>query len=137
LKGDVIVELFTNRSERLDAGNSFNDGALVVARSSRHQQRWIVAFEGVDGIDGAEALRGTILHAPPITDDGALWVHELVGARVVDVGGTSRGVVESVQANPASDLLVLDTGALVPARFVVEQRGGEIVIDPPEGLFED
>jgi 16S rRNA processing protein RimM len=42
----------------------------------------------------------------------------------------------SVIANPASDLLELDNGALVPSVFVVESAAGRIVIDPPDGLFE-
>jgi len=46
------------------------------------------------------------------------------------------GRVVSVEANPAHDLLVLDGGALVPMVFVVEQRDGVVVIDPPEGLFD-
>ena len=46
-------------------------------------------------------------------------MHELVGARVVDAGGVDRGLVVTVVANPASDLLELDSGALVPLRFVV------------------
>ncbi len=34
-------------------------------------------------------------------------------------------------------MLVLDSGALVPAVFVVEQRDDTtVVIDPPDGLFE-
>ena len=136
LKGDVIVHLSTNRSERLDPGNSFNDGALVVRRSQPHQQRWIVSFEGVDDVRGAEALRGTVLRAAPLEDADALWVHQLIGATVVDTGGTAHGVVESVQANPASDLLVLDSGALVPLRFVTEQREGKVVVDGPDGLFD-
>jgi 16S rRNA processing protein RimM len=136
LRGEVLVALTTNRTERLAPGSVFNDGALIVERSSQHQKRWIVAFEGVHTIDAANALRGTVLLAPPISDADALWVHELVGSAVVDVHGTRHGVVEAVQANPASDLLVLDTGPLVPLRFVVEQRDGEVVVDGPEGLFE-
>jgi 16S rRNA processing protein RimM len=108
-----------------------------VERSAPHQHRWIVAFEGVRSIAAAEALRGTVLYAPPMDDENALWVHELVGATVVTVDGTRRGVVDAVQANPASDLLVLDTGALVPLRFVVEHHAGEVVVDTPEGLFDD
>jgi 16S rRNA processing protein RimM len=137
LRGDVIVNLTTNRTERLDAGNTFNDGALRVVRSSPHQHRWIVTFDGVNSLEQADALRGTVLLAPPLADDDALWVHELIGSTVIDSGGVARGVVEAVQANPASDLLVLDTGALVPLRFVVEQRAGEVIVDAPEGLFED
>jgi len=40
-----------------------------------------------------------------------------------------------VQANPASDLLVLPQG-LVPLTFVIERRPGRVIIDPPEGLIE-
>ena len=91
--------------------------------SSRpHQGRWIVVFAGVDGRDGAEALRGTRLSAPALEEEGALWVHELIGAEVVDVDGGSHGSVLAVEANPASDLLVLAGGHLVPLTFVVERR---------------
>ena len=55
---------------------------------------------------------------------------------VVERGGTERGSCVSVIANPASDLLELDSGALVPAVFVTEVTEGRVVIDPPEGLFE-
>ena len=51
--------------------------------------------------------------------------------------GSVVGEVAAVQENPADDLLVLATGALVPLRFVVgwddERR---VVIDPPDGLLE-
>ena len=54
----------------------------------------------------------------------------------VEVDGTERGVVTAVEANPASDLLVLDTGHLVPLRFVVARDDGRVTIDPPAGLFD-
>ena len=39
--------------------------------------------------------------------------------------------------NPAADLLVLDTGALVPVVFVVgTPHDGVIDVDTPDGLFE-
>ena len=59
--------------------------------------------------------------------------------RAVLTSSTSR-VVEAVEANPASDLLVLDTGALVPLVFVVGQATGAdgvvVTIDPPAGLLD-
>jgi 16S rRNA processing protein RimM len=75
--------------------------------------------------------------APADTDPDDLWVHELVGAAVVEADGTERGVVEAVQDNPASDLLVLDSGALVPLRFVTgRDPEGRVVVEVPAGLFE-
>lgn len=140
LRGEVIVSLSTNRHERVDPGVVLTgaDGAeFVVERSSSHQGRYIVAFEGVHGIDAAQALRGTELYALPIEDPDALWVHDLVGAQVVDVAGTELGVVVEVEANPASDLLVLDGGGLVPLRFVVAHEPGvRVTVDVPEGLLD-
>ena len=39
---------------------------------------------------------------------------------MVDTDGHELGTVTAVEANPASDLLVLDGGGLIPLRFVVE-----------------
>jgi 16S rRNA processing protein RimM len=138
VKGEVIVDLVTNRTERLAAGSVLASpaGALEVARSSPHQGRWIVAFVGVDDRDRAEALRGTVLSADPIEDDTELWVHELIGSEVVDVAGRAHGRVEAIEANPASDLLVLADGRLVPLTFVVSSTAGRIVVDVPAGLLD-
>ena len=71
------------------------------------------------------------------TDPDDLWVHELVGSAVVEADGTERGVVESVQDNPASDLLVLDSGVLVPLTFLTgRDADGRVVVEVPPGLFE-
>jgi 16S rRNA processing protein RimM len=138
VKGDVLVTLTTNRTERLVAGAEFASdvGTLRVEHVRPHQHRYIVGFAGFDR-ERAEAVRGTVLRAEAIDDPDALWVHELIGAEVVDVDGRDLGVVESVEANPASDLLVLDGGGLVPLNFVVETSEGRVVVDPPPGLLSD
>ena len=63
-------------------------------------------------------------------------MHELVGSTLVEVDGTEHGTVVAVQANPASDLLVMEDGSLVPLRFVVAREDDRIVVDVPAGLFE-
>ncbi len=138
LRGEVVVRLVTDRTERLAKGAvlSSSAGDLEVLRAAPSRDRWIVSFAGVGDRDGAEALRDVILRAEPIVDPGALWVHELHGSEVVDVTGQPIGRVVAVEANPASDLLVLDGGALVPLRFVVEHRPGTVVVDLPDGLLE-
>jgi 16S rRNA processing protein RimM len=140
LKGDVIVSLSTNRAERLAPGSlltTANGRTLRVVRASAHKRRYIVAFEGVDRADHAEELRGTTLFAPPLEDSTELWVHDLVGSRVEDRRGRLLGVVEAVQANPASDLLVLESGGLIPLRFVVDSDPGvSVIVDVPDGLLD-
>lgn len=139
LRGEVVVKLTSDRSERVAPGARFvtDRGTLTVRSSRPHQDRWVVTLEGVHRREDAEALRGTELHGEPIDDPDELWVHELVGCTVRSVDGVDRGVVESVMDNPAADLLVLDTGALVPVVFVVgSPHDGVVDVDTPDGLFE-
>jgi 16S rRNA processing protein RimM len=138
VRGDVFVTLTTDRVERLAIGSRLKAGArwLTVTAASRSNDRWRVHFEGVDDRDSAEALSRTVLAAEPIDDPNALWVHQLIGAEVIEATGISRGHCVAVIDNPAADLLELESGALVPAAFVVSVAEGVVTIDPPEGLFE-
>jgi 16S rRNA processing protein RimM len=95
-----------------------------------------VSFVGVDDIQTAEAIRGGTLLAEPLQLEGALWVHELVGSTLSDVHGDVVGHIAAVQANPASDLLVLGDGRLVPLTFVSKITDGKFVVDPPSGLLD-
>jgi 16S rRNA processing protein RimM len=143
LHGEVVVRLTSNVDDRLAPGSVlFGDAAgthrLEVIASRPHHHRWIVRFAGPARREDAEALHGTTLFGEPVTGDDpdALWVHELIGAEVVEVTGGSRGTVVAVIDNPASDLLELDGGALVPLRFVVDRAPGRLVVDVPAGLFD-
>ncbi len=139
LGGEVVVERWSDLEDRFAPGAvlATDRGPLVVGSSRPHQGRQLVNFEGVVDRDGAEALRGVVLRAHAIEVPGALWVHELVGAEVVTVDGRELGRVEAVEANPASDLLVLEGGQLVPLRFVISHAPGDrVVVDVPDGLIE-
>lgn len=144
VRGDVLVVLTTNRTERLSVGAvvASKDRTFVVQSSRSHTSRsnkgvWIVAFEGVDDRNAAEAVSGTVLFAEPIDDPDELWVHEMIGAEVVDQNGFRRGVAVRMIENPASDLLELDSGALVPVKFVTDLTPTErIVVDVPDGIFD-
>ncbi len=139
LQGEVLVHLTTDRAERLAPGSQLetDSGTLVVVASRPHQQRWLVRFEGVRDRNAAEALQGRALYADALPSAGdELWVHELIGARVRDRDGHDLGTVEAVEANPASDLLVLDGERLLPLTFVIEHGAGLVVADPPDGLWD-
>lgn len=140
LKGDLVVSLLDTQSERLAPGLVVTAGEreLTIERVQRHQKRWIVHVAGVESREAAEELHGAPLRAPaPADHEPGLWVHRLVGMHVVTGDGRVCGTVEAVQANPAHDILALDTGALVPVVFIVgEPADGRVVIDPPEGLLD-
>jgi 16S rRNA processing protein RimM len=138
IQGDVRVELTTDRRERVALGSRLHTGDrwLTVVRSRPAGTGFVVGFDGVADRNTAETMTGTRLYAEPIDDPDALWVHELIGASVVEVDGTRRGACVSVLDNPAADLLELDSGALVPMTFVVSFADGVVTIDPPDGLFD-
>ncbi len=130
--------------QRIHPGSvlSSDRGPLTVERSRLlRPDRYVVAFSEVPDRIAAEELRGQELRAEPLdghSAGGTLWVHQLVGATVRDTSGSELGRVVSVEANPASDLLVLETGALIPVRFVTnfDTASREVEVDVPPGLLE-
>jgi len=139
--GEVVVSLITHRTERLVPGSVLqtDHGAVTVESSRPHQRRYLVRFDRIADRDQAEEWRGVMLSAPPIDDDdGTLWVHQLVGAVVVDQHGTQHSSVVALIENPASDLLELADGRLVPLVFMTAfQPGVRIDVDVPAGLLDN
>jgi 16S rRNA processing protein RimM len=140
LRGEVVITPVSNVAGRFERGATlWIDGRPRVVASSRpNQHRYVVRFEGVDDRNAAELLRNKVVEAEPLADapEGELWVHELIGSEVRDRAGAVLGSVVAVEANPAHDLLVLDSGALVPMVFVVSSENGVVVIEPPDGLLD-
>jgi 16S rRNA processing protein RimM len=129
----------------LDAGSvlSSPSGPLTVVSSSpapggAGSDRYIVSFAECADRASADRLRGVELSAEGLDHLGTLWVHELVGAVVRDAGGIELGRVTAVEANPASDLMVLESGALIPVHFVTahDAAAGTVDVDIPEGLLD-
>ncbi len=138
LKGEVIVKLVTDHTERLDPGSVLETdrGPLTVVSAHPHQHRWRVRFEGFASREDAEALHGLVLRAEPVDDPDEWYVHELIGSQVVLADGTVVGTCTAIVANPAHDMVEIDGGAVIPMPFVVDFADGVITIDPPEGLFD-
>ncbi len=137
----MVVQLWTDQAQRLSPGSVFASarGTLRVVWSKPFgDARFIVQFEDVEDRTAAEGLRGVDLEAEPLDVPGTLWVHELIGATVRDAGGAELGRIAAVEPNPASDLLVLESGGLIPARFIThhDPAAGTVEVDIPEGLLE-
>ncbi|CAG4914810.1 unnamed protein product, partial [Acidithrix sp. C25] len=141
IKGEVSVSFVSNRKERRQVGARLFVGGqwLIVASSKVHHDRILIGFEGYSDRNRAELLSGMMIYGEPIEDDEALWIHKLIGSSVLDQDGIDRGVVIEVIENPASDLLSLASGALVPLVFVsrFDAASSKIYIEAPEGLFVD
>lgn len=139
LRGDMYVQLTTDRTDRLAPGATlFAAGRTLTVEASRvaGNGRMIARFDAFDDRTSAERVTNAELFAAPVDDPDALWVHEMIGLPVVDQTGVERGVCVTVLANPAADLLELDSGALVPSNFVTGIVDGRVEVDVPDGLFE-
>jgi 16S rRNA processing protein RimM len=139
LRGELMVDFVTDQiAARTAPGTvlSTDRGDLTVESTRPHQHRFLMRFVGIETREQADELAGRVLYADPIDDPEALWVHDLVGARVVDRSGQDRGRVVSVLANPAHPILELDSGALVPTVFVTGLVDGVVSVDEPDGLWE-
>ncbi len=138
----MVVQLWTDQARRVDPGTELASarGILTVVWSKPFgPDRYIVQFGDVADRSAAESLRGLELEAEPLDDvPDVLWVHELVGSTVRDTAGRALGTVASVEANPASDLMVLESGGLIPVRFVTahDAAARTVDVDIPEGLLD-
>ena len=141
VRGEVVVSLITHRTERLAprAVLQTDRGAITVESSRPHQHRFLVRFDRIPDREAADAWRSVTLSAPPIEDpdDDTLWIHQLVGSVVVDQHGVEHGAVTGVLENPASDILELADGRLVPLVFLTAfEPGVRIEVDVPAGLLD-
>ena len=142
VRGEIYVDLLTDRTERLAVGARLQvqgKGTWLTVEAARPAgTRWLVQFAGLSDRTAAEAYVNSVLLAEPLpaSADAGWYVHDLIGSSVETVGGEPLGKCVAVVANPAHDLLELESGALVPVVFITDISEGRIVVSPPDGLFD-
>jgi 16S rRNA processing protein RimM len=108
---------------------------------------YILKLKGVDTLGRADAMAGAEVFVAETSfrplEGGAYYEFEVVGSRVVTVGGTEVGTVRSVLPAGGSNVLVVARGDdeiyvpfVEPICRRVDPAGRVIVIDPPDGLLE-
>jgi 16S rRNA processing protein RimM len=118
---------------------------LILENHWFHKQRVILKFQGIDAITPAERLVGyevTIDNSELMKlQPGSYYQHDLVGCRIEDEDGVTRGTVIEVLGAPGNYLLKVgcDTGEfLVPfaeSYFPkIDVRNKVLICDLPEGL---
>lgn len=94
--------------------------ATLKVLNLREQGEFLVAqIEGVDERNGAESLRGTVLHVPrssfPKTPDGEYYWIDLIGLQVVNRQGEPLGkVIHLIDTGPHCVLRIAPTGIEAP-----------------------
>jgi 16S rRNA processing protein RimM len=153
LRGEINAQLHTDvPQERFRPGAVFStdpagSGPLTLERAREYQDGVLLSFQGVQDRAAAEQLGGTrlLVRVTPSVESDAWYPEELLGLAVRTPQGRPLGQVAGLEPAAAQDLLVVRTEAgqdvlvpfvtaLVP---VVDLVAGEVVVDPPGGLFED
>ncbi|MFW5655484.1 MAG: ribosome maturation factor RimM [Roseicyclus sp.] len=154
VRGDVRLKSFCATPEDVAAYGplSTEDGsrAFGVTLLGPVKGGFSARLSGVTTKEAADALRGTRLYAPrealPALPDDEFYHADLIGLEAIDPGGAPLGRVSAVLNHGASDLLEIRVPGhsgttLVPfTREIVpnvDLAAGRLVVDPPEGLFED
>ncbi len=140
-RGEVIVRAVRGLPFVLEPGMEValtppaleRDRFCTVCSVTDTGQDWLVAFSGIEGIDGAESIKGcyVLAHAEDVVLDGfeAAW-EDLVGRYVVDARFGELGCITGVIETPANDVLEIEGPfgeVLVP---IIEEAMDEI---PPTG----
>ena len=113
LGGAFVVEDPSDAPERLAEGARVLAAgeAATVVESKRAGGRLVIRLD-------RPVARGTTLEieraALPQPEEDAFYVFQLVGLTVEEEGGRALGRVQDVEAGPANDALVLDSGLALP-----------------------
>lgn len=115
LRGEVKVDLYTDFPERFAPGVKLMLGVdravIEIATVRPHKKFLLIRFEGVDDRNAAEQLRGAWLFVDENDaselEEGAHWIHDLIGLRVVDEDATELGELIDVLVTGANDVYVV------------------------------
>ena len=117
-----------------------SSGALIeILRMKPAKDEFIADLKDVKDRNAAEALKGTELFITrdklPAAAPGEVYLSDLIG-KVVTHNDQSLGSITSIENYGAGDLLELQSGLLIPTRFMGEVT--DIVpVTLPDGFLDD
>jgi 16S rRNA processing protein RimM len=137
IKGEVKVKSFTDDPKAIaDYGPlRTGDGRVIeIMRLKPAKDHLIALLKGVADRNSAEALRGVELHGLREEMGGQVLLSDLVG-RQVTANSSVLGRISGFQNFGAGELMELDTGLLIPARFIASSQV-DVEVDLPDGFVD-
>lgn len=115
VRGEILMEVFTDFPERLQAGSTLYAGdtrqELSLTHRRCHQNNLLLTFEGYQTPESVSVLRNKIVYVLtadlPHLPEGEYYHHQLIGLKVVDEVGASLGQVIEILETGANDVLVV------------------------------
>ena len=160
IRGELVVEALTDAPDAIFASGrrvfaGTRDGELTrgqielrVIRSSPFKGGLIVAFEGINDRNEADSWRDRTFLVPedevePPSED-ELFIHDLVGMRVVRISGEEVGEITQIFELPQGLVMEVARGAGKPVLLPfndqtvtgVDSEQRVVQIDPIEGLLD-
>jgi 16S rRNA processing protein RimM len=113
--GDVLVEVYTDFPERLQAKTIIYAGEkhhpLTIRRQRNHNDGILLAFDGFTTPEQVRRFRNQVLYIAAaeasVLPEGEFYYHELVGLSVVDEAGEHLGKVTEIMQTGANDVYVV------------------------------
>lgn len=127
VRGDVVVELYTDFPERLQPKKILFVGEkherLVIRSRRPHNEGLLLAFETYDTPEAVGRFRNQMLYVSaadsPALPEGEYYFHELLGLNVFDEDGRLLGELTEILETGANDVYVVTassgTEILLPA----------------------
>ena len=153
LKGMVRIECWCDSPEFLCSFKRLftsenNEAVLKIEKASPHKNIALVKLKGVDTIEQAESMRGTVLYIfrdDAKLEEGRYFIEEIIGCNVYDVNtDTLYGKITDISPTGANDIWHIDCQGkevLFPSvpHFVssVDLDEGRLYIVAPKGLCDD
>lgn len=149
LRGEVRVFSFNPAAPNLAPGTvvAIGEARYTLGQVRDSRDSWIVELLGAGAREDVESLRGRLIEVPDSSiaaEEGAYFLHELIGLRVLLPDGTELGTIAEVLQPGANDVYVVrgDRGEhLIPAIGEVvgeiDVHAGTVGITPLPGLLNE
>ena len=148
IKGEVKVNLYTEDISNFKTNNKVyvNDKEMQVENSRLQKNMLILKFKGIDNMNDAEDLRGSIIKVNRSKNDlpeGTYYIADLIGLDVYTEDGNLFGKVTDIYNTGANDIYTVKTQdgkeVLLPAiKDVIKQvdiQNEKIIVHILKGLI--
>lgn len=148
IKGEVKVNLYTEDISNFKTNNKVyvNDKEMQVENSRLQKNMLILKLKGIDNMNDAEDLRGSIIKVNRSKNElpeGTYYIADLIGLDVYTEDGSLLGKVIDIYNTGANDIYTVKTQdgkeVLLPAiKDVIKQvdiQNGKIIVHILKGLI--
>lgn len=145
VRGEVKIQVWLDSPEFLRSFKTvYIEGKPVKMLSSRTHKSFVIAvLEGVEDVNAAMCLKNKTVfidRGEAKLPEGAYFLQDIIGARVIDENSAEIGTLEDILETPASDVYIVrgETEHMIPAvpEFILstDAENGVIRVHLIEGM---